>query len=194
MNSQYYHHYNYCTLYIYILHRSFRTLATTQIHPWLSRASAMFTGQFHSTSMRMICRLPCDLRASYGNPLISRHLWTWSNGWFSTSSFYHWERDVLALCLLCPFWGDPGSPDMAISWRKKFGSTPDGSLKATAVFFACALQQTKGLGSTVDLDHLFIIYEILYAVICSIYGLSISAGLHIMSATCSTWFRWRYVN
>ena len=144
MNSQYYHHYNYCTLYIYILHRSFRTLATTQIHPLLSRASAMFTGQFHSTSMRMICRLPCDLRASYGNPLISRHLWTWSNGWFSTSSFYHWERDVLALCLLCPFWGDPGSPDMAISWRKKFGSTPDGSLKATAVFFAMCFATNQG--------------------------------------------------
>ena len=66
--------------------------------------------------------------------------------------------------------------------------------KQPLFFLQCALQQTKGLGSTVDLDHLFIIYEILYAVICSIYGLSISAGLHIMSATCSTWFRWRYVN
>lgn len=168
--------------YIYILHRSFRTLATTQIHPLLSRASAMFTGQFHSTSMRMICRLPCNLRASYGNP------------WISPTSL---DNDPLVDFPHLRFTIGSGMCWCYVlavqTWRseKKVRLSRTAAWKQPLVFFAIRFATNQGSWQYSRSRSSF---HNIRNLVCSIYGLSISAGLHIMSATCSTWFRWRYVN
>ena len=137
MNSQYYHHYNYCTLYIYsssIISHTRNNPDPSFIEPSFCDVHRAVPLHEYAHDLQVALQPQSQLWKSMDFPDIFGQ---WSIGWFSTSSFYHWERDVLVLCLLCPFWGDPGSPDMAI-WEKS-SLVPDGSLKATAGFFCNSL-------------------------------------------------------
>ena len=164
MNSQYYHHYNYCTLYIYIflIDHFAHSQQPRSILYW---AELLRCSQGSSTPRVCAWFAGCPATSEpameiHGFP---RHLWT----------MIHWL--IFHIFVLPLGAGCVGAMSamsfLRGSWqsrhgdlRKKF-ACPGRQLESNRWFFLqFALQQTKGLGSTVDLDHLFIIYEILYAV------------------------------